>query len=60
MRIRIYHSENGCVRVTKEMDDGNEMTMFSNVKNGKVAIIDIHAPLSLKAELNRIEKQTPQ
>ena len=48
MRIRIYHSENGCVSITKEMDDGEEMTMFSNVKNGKVAIIDIHAPLSVK------------
>lgn len=60
MRIRIYHNENGCVRVTKEMDDGNEMTMFSNVKNGKVAIIDIHAPLSLKAELSNVKKQTSQ
>ena len=48
------------MRITKEMDDGNEVTMFSNVKNGKVAIIDIHAPLSLKAELNKVEKQTPQ
>ena len=60
MRIRIYHSENGCVSVTKEMDDGEEMTMFSNVKNRKVAIIDIHAPLSLKAELSNVEKQTSQ
>ena len=60
MKIRIYHSENGCVSVTKEMDDGSEMTMFSNVKNGKVAIIDVHAPLSIKAELDRVEKQTPQ
>lgn len=40
MRIKIYN-ENGNIKIVKETDTGNEMTMFSNVQNGKVAIIDI-------------------
>lgn len=53
MRIKVYN-ENGNIKVVKETDNGNEMTMFSNVRNGEVAIIDIQSHIALKAELDSI------
>ena len=53
MRIKIYN-ENGNIKIVKETDTGNEITMFSNVQNGEVAIIDIQSPIALKAELDSI------
>lgn len=53
MKIKIYN-ENGKVNVVKVAENGTELSMFSNVRDGEVAIIEIQASVSVKGELDSI------
>ena len=47
MKIKIYN-ENGKVNVVKVGEDGTEWSMFSNVRDGEVAIIEVESSISVK------------
>lgn len=56
MQIKVYN-EDGKVRVVKVASNGTEQTMFSNVVDGEVAIIDIEVTnLSVKGNLDSISR----
>lgn len=56
MQIKIYN-ENGVVKITKILGPGKEeMTMFSNLKDGEVATIEIESHISSNGNRNSIEK----
>lgn len=47
MRIKVYHDVNGTVRITKTIEQGSDMgkesSIFSDLKAGSVAEIEINA-----------------
>ena len=51
MKIKVYN-ENGKVEVVKVTENGTELTMFSDVRDGEVAIIEIQSSISIKGELD--------
>lgn len=56
MKIKVYN-ENGVIRVVKVTSNGTEITMFSNVADGEVAIIDIEvANISVVGNLDSISR----
>lgn len=56
MQIKVYN-EDGKVRVVKVASNGTEQTMFLNVADGEVAIIDIEVTnLSVKGNLDSISR----
>ena len=55
MKIKVYN-ENGKVKVTKVTEDETEFTMFSNVIDGEVAIIEIQSSISIKGNLDSISR----
>lgn len=56
MRIKVYN-EDGQVKVVKVTNNGLEQTMFSNVADGEVAIIDVEvANLSVQGNLDSISR----
>jgi len=56
MKVKVYN-ENGIVRVAKVTANGTEMTMFSNVADGEVAIIDIEVTnISVSGNLDSISR----
>lgn len=48
MKIKVYN-ENGTVKITKILDSGKEMTMFSNLASEEIATIEIQATASMYA-----------
>lgn len=55
MQIKVYN-ENGVIRVVK-VKNGMEQTMFSNVEDGEVAIIDIEvANISIQGTKDSISR----
>lgn len=56
MQIKVYN-EDGKVRIVKRTNNGTEQTMFSNVADGEVAIIDVEvANLSVQGNLDSISR----
>lgn len=55
MKIKVYN-ENGKVNVVKVTENGTELSMFSNVIDGEVAIIEIQSSVSVKGELDSISR----
>lgn len=55
MKIKVYN-ENGKVEVIKVAENGTELTMFSNVRDGEVAIIEVQSSISIKGELDSISR----
>lgn len=56
MKIKVYN-ENGIVKVVKVMSNGTEVSMFSNIADGEVAIIDIEvANISVVGNLDSISR----
>lgn len=55
MKIKVYN-DNGRVEVVKVTENGTELTMFSNVGNGEVAIIEVQSSISIKGELDSISR----
>ena len=55
MKIKIYN-ENGKVNVVKVGEDGTEWSMFSNVRDGEVAIIEVESSISVKGALDSISR----
>lgn len=56
MQIKVYN-EDGKVRIVKRTNNGTEQTMFSNVANGEVAIIDVEVSnLSVQGNLDSISR----
>ena len=56
MQIKVYN-EDGKVRVVKVASNGTEQTMFSNVADGEVAIIDVEVVnLSVQGNLDSISR----
>ena len=52
MKIKVYN-ENGNIRITKVASNGTEQTLFSALRDGEVAEINVEvANLSVKAEKN--------
>ena len=48
MKFRVYN-ENGKVRVVRVLEDGTELSMFSDVKDGSNVTIDLFSNISYKA-----------
>lgn len=48
MKFRVYN-ENGVVRVVRVLDDGTELSMFSDVKDGSNVTIDLFSNIAYKA-----------
>lgn len=55
MKIKVYN-ENGKVNVVKVTENGTELSMFSNVIDGEVAIIEIQSSVSVNGELDSISR----
>ena len=59
MRIKVYHDVNGTVRITKTIEQGSDMgkesSIFSDLKAGSVAEIEINAEVQHRAYI----KETP-
>ena len=56
MQFKIYN-ENGVVKITKILGPGKEeITMFSNLKAGEVATIEVNTHISSNGNRNSIEK----
>lgn len=55
MKIKVYN-ENGKVEVVKVTENGTELAMFSDVRDGEVAIIEIQSSISYKGELDSISR----
>lgn len=55
MKIKVYN-DNERVEVVKVTENGTELTMFSNVGNGEVAIIEVQSSISIKGELDSISR----
>lgn len=55
MKIKIYN-ENRKVNVVKVGEDGTEWSMFSNVRDGEVAIIEVESSISVKGALDSISR----
>lgn len=54
MQIKIYN-ENGVVKITKILGPGKEeITMFSNLKDGEVATIEIDSHISINATIDTV------
>lgn len=54
MKIKVYN-ENGVVKITKILGTRKEeITMFSNLKDGEVATIEINTHISSNAKKNSI------
>lgn len=53
MRIKVYHDVNGTVRITKIIEQGSdigkESSIFSDLKAGSVAEIEINAEIQHRA-----------
>ena len=53
MRIKVYHDVNGTVRITKTIEQGSDMgkesSIFSDLKAGSVAEIEINAEVQHRA-----------
>ena len=48
MKFRVYN-ENGKVRVVRVLEDGTELSMFSDVKDGSNVTIDLFSNIAYKA-----------
>lgn len=56
MKFKIYN-ENGIVKITKILSPGKEeITMFSNLKNGEVATIEVNSHISSNGKRSSISK----
>ena len=56
MKIKVYN-EDEKVRIVKVTSNGTEQTMFSNVADGEVAIIDIDvANISVSGSMDSISR----
>lgn len=54
MKIKVYN-ENGVVKITKMLGIGNEeITMFSNLKDGEVATIEVNTHISSNGKRSKI------
>mgnify|MGYP004629416929 CR=1 FL=1 len=54
MRIKVYN-ENGIVKITKILGNRNEeITMFSNLKNGEVVTIEVNIHISSNGKKDSI------
>lgn len=56
MKIRIYN-ENGTVRVAKLWDNGKEVSMFSNIKNGQAVTIEVGASVWINSHFADVIKE---
>lgn len=57
MKIRVYHNNDGTVKVTKQTCDSSpEITMFSDVQLGDVAEVTVGSNLYYKANKSSIER----
>ena len=54
MKIKVYN-ENGKVNVVKVTENGTELSMFSNVRDGEVAVIEIQSSISIKANKEELD-----
>ena len=56
MNFKIYN-ENGVVKITKILDsEKEEITMFSSLKDGEVATIEVDTHISSNGKRNSIDK----
>lgn len=56
MNFKIYN-ENGVVKITKILGpEKEEITMFSNLKDGEVATIEVNTHISSNGKRNSIDK----
>lgn len=55
MQFKVYN-ENGIIRVTKITQSGLEQTMYSDIQNGQVAVINIEAEISCYSHKEDIRK----
>ena len=56
MSFKIYN-ENGVVKITKILGpEKEEITMFSNLKDGEVATIEVNTHISSNGKKNSIDK----
>lgn len=56
MQFKVYN-ENGIIRVTKITPSGLEQTMYSDVQNGQVAVINVEAEISCYSHKEDIRKR---